>query len=329
VNFRLDIPHGGEIRVLQITDMQTIDSTQCRFFERLSEVEKKRWMPDQVDKLSFSHIRWLVEQTQPDLILITGDIVYGEFDDAGSSQVAFNALMEEIGIPWAPVFGNHDNETKMGVDWQCKLYESAAHCLFDRGSVTGNSNYGIELWQQGELQRVIYMMVSNGCNKKPFIIGMQPDQLDWLRAECCRIHTEHPAVPVFVCYHIPSADFTDAAIAAGYVDRYDTREDFVSFDLSADTPAHEGDFGAKKWRSLPTKPAQLPLFRECGVDAVFVGHEHRNFSSVAYGGIRWTFGLKTGWYDSHDRDNTGGTLITLQGKGFAVRHIVYPEKENR
>jgi 3',5'-cyclic AMP phosphodiesterase CpdA len=329
MNFRLDIPRDGEIRVLQLTDMQTIDSSQCRDPNRLCEAEMKRWTPDQIEKLSFSHIRWLVEQTNPDLILITGDITYGEFDDAGTSQLAFNALMEGLGIPWAPVFGNHDNETKMGVDWQCVQYEKAPHCLFDRGTVSGNSNYGIELWQQGELQRVIYMMDSNGCGKRGIAQGMQGDQLEWLRQECNRVHGEHPDTPMFVCYHIPSVDFNDAALAAGYIDRYDTREDFVIFELGVDTPARKGDFGAKKGRSIATKPALLPLFKECGVDGVFVGHEHRNFTSVMYDGVRLTYGLKTGWYDFYDKENNGGTLITLHGKAFSVRHVVYPLKENR
>ncbi len=94
------------------------------------------------DAECYGHIRSLVAQTNPDLIFITGDVVYGEFDDSGRSLEQFCAFMNGLCIPWAPVFGNHDNESARGVAWQCDLLESGEYCLFRRGNVTGNGNYG-------------------------------------------------------------------------------------------------------------------------------------------------------------------------------------------
>lgn len=66
----------------------------------------------------------------------------------------------------------------------------------------------------------------------------------------------------------------------------------------------------------------LTIFKNNGVDSVFCGHEHQISTSIVYEGIRWTFGLKTGVYDIPEKDNLGGTAITI-GKdgGVSVAHV--------
>lgn len=71
----------------------------------------------------FGNCMLAVAQAYPDLIIITGDIVYGSFDDSGATLRWMCKLLDSFEIPWAPVFGNHDNESKMGVAWQCRQLE--------------------------------------------------------------------------------------------------------------------------------------------------------------------------------------------------------------
>ena len=76
--------------------------------------------------------------------------------------------MDSYQIPWAPIFGNHDNESAMGVEWQCEQLMNSEYCLFNRRhSIGGNGNYSIGLSKDGELQRVVYMMDSNFCFAAP------------------------------------------------------------------------------------------------------------------------------------------------------------------
>ena len=135
-DYLVRLPAGRTPRILQLTDMQVIDATQQRYSGRLNEKEVVCWAPENADAECYGHIRSLVAQTNPDLIFITGDIVYGEFDDSGRSLEQFCAFMNGLCIPWAPVFGNHDNESARGVAWQCDLLESGEYCLFRRGNVT-------------------------------------------------------------------------------------------------------------------------------------------------------------------------------------------------
>ena len=74
-----------QIKLLQITDMQFIDSSQMRTQERLRIDEILSWRSSAFESQCGAHIRSLITQTKPDLIFITGDIIYGEFDDSGKS----------------------------------------------------------------------------------------------------------------------------------------------------------------------------------------------------------------------------------------------------
>ena len=97
------IPEGERLRILQLTDTQVIDSSQRRSPNRLSPSEIEKWLPANAEANCYSQIRDLVAQTCPHLIIMTGDNVYGEFDDSGRVLVEFIGFMDSLGIPWAQV----------------------------------------------------------------------------------------------------------------------------------------------------------------------------------------------------------------------------------
>ena len=335
-DYLVRLPAGRTPRILQLTDMQVIDATQQRYSGRLNEKEVVCWAPENADAECYGHIRSLVAQTNPDLIFITGDIVYGEFDDSGRSLEQFCAFMNGLCIPWAPVFGNHDNESARGVAWQCDLLESGEYCLFRRGNVTGNGNYTVGISVGGRLCRVLYMMDSNGCGggTDPAlcrVAGFAPDQVAWLRTRGEAVG-QAGNIPGTVAFHIPTSDFLLAARSCGY-ETEDTKRNYV---IGVDVPARNGDFGCR--REMHSAFASPDGFRDAvraaRVDGVFVGHDHAINTSVLWQGIRWTYGFKTGQYDYHIPGHMGGTLVTLnpwatpgalpdnsESAPFTVRHV--------
>ena len=96
-----------------------------------------------------------------------------------------------------------------------------------------------------------------------------------------------------------------------------------------------GDFGKRDdpQGRVGDNDAFLEFFKAAGGDGIFVGHYHKNCTSILSDGVRYTFGLKTGVYDYHNSDMIGGTLITLTGEnggahgetadrpGFSVKHL--------
>ena len=310
-------------RILQLTDMQIIDSAQRRTPDRISEEKIAYWSTERAKPNCYDHIRDLVAQSRPDLILVTGDIVYGEFDDSGRIQKEFTDLLGSFAIPWAPVFGNHDNECAVGIDWQCDLYENAPYSLFCRGNCTGFGNYSVGLVYHGALIRVLYLIDTHGCGhahspEAKIKAGFYPDQIDWLRTTANRIAEKiGKRVPSFAAYHIPTPEFALAELekyGAGSTDYYT---------LGVHKNATDGDFGAKYEKYKCCGEGDMtPFWNACGVDGVFIGHCHMNNTSILYNGVRLTFGLKTGVYDYYTNGQLGGTVIQCEESGaFEVRHI--------
>ncbi len=338
-DFIVEVPSGRDIVILQLTDTQIIDPGQSRYADRIGSTTKLT-DADLENKL-FGTIRRLVQETNPDLIIITGDIVYGEFDDSGEILQKFVAFMDSFDIPWAPIFGNHDNESTRGVTWQCQQFSNAKNGLFRRGNVTGNGNYTVGIKQDGKLVRVIYMMDSNGCKNAysysynaafpsynqgenvRTTAGFAPDQIHWL-VESAEMIDEAVgySVPKLLACHIPMKEFAMAAYYAGYQSS-SVSSNTDTYIIGETVPAQNGDFGEKQetisgcyhaeglWEALQTY----------SFDGVFVGHDHKNNMSILYEGVRFTYGLKTGKFDYHD--DIGGTKITISagGKSLTVEHI--------
>jgi len=311
------------IKILQLTDMQVIDAAQRRYPERLGASEIAAWQPESFDGLFGDHARSIINQTRPDLIFITGDMVYGEFDDKGTTMKWFCALMDSFKIPWAPTFGNHDNESAMGVDWQCAQLANSKYCLFKRGEVSGNSNYTVGIAVGDELVRVLHMVDSNGCyggTDKSVIKNacIRPDQLALIENNTKKITASAGRrVPAFMAFHIPVLPFELAER-----EKYGkTREQL--FTLGVDTEAKDGDFGFKRepYGTIETERDFVEFAHANGVDGVFVGHVHNLNTCIDFCAIKWVFGMKTGQYDYHVPGQIGGTLIRLNGSEFEVSHV--------
>lgn len=308
-----------EPRLLQLTDMQVINADQRRTPDRLRDDEINAWPPEAFDGLCGDHIRSLVAQTRPDVIFITGDIVYGSFDDNGSTLEWFCRLMDSFRIPWAPVFGNHDNETAKGVAWQCERLESSEYCLFKRGTVTGNGNYTVGITVGDTLKYVLYMLDSNGCLKPA---GLYADQIEFVRSRASDIRSACGyTVSSLLAFHIPTEEFMIAEKEKGYL-----RDDRNFYTIGVDIPAKDSDFGSKHenvcaFASFEANHDLFALAEECGLTAVCVGHWHNVNTCITYRGIRFVYGLKTGQYDYHVPGQVGGTLLRIADRLPEVTHV--------
>lgn len=315
---------NSKIKILQITDTQVIDSMQRRSTSKLREDEIIAWKPENFDGHCGNHIRSLVAQSNPDLIIITGDIIYGSYDDNGSVLDWFCKLMDSFKIPWAPVFGNHDNESLKGVDWQCARLKQSPYCLFERGEVSGNGNYSVGVAIGDNLIRVIHMLDSNGCSDgtDPSIIkekGIYADQIELVKSNTSKIErAQGKPIPAFMALHIPISCFITAEVSKQY-----NGELGEFYTLGVDRIAKDGDFGFKLegFNGIEVGDNFIDFLHSLSIDGVFAGHVHDSCTCIEYEKIKWVLGLKTGQYDYHVPGQLGGTLITLEGEGFAVSHL--------
>lgn len=328
----LEIEEGRDVRVLVLADTQIIDSSQMRTSDRLGESSVIAWGPDTMEENLFQYMRSAVEKAEPDLILVVGDIIYGEFDDAGTSLECLIEELESYEVPWAPIYGNHENESAKGAKWQNQQLENAEHCLFMKGDTDGNGNYTIAIKQGDDIVRMFYMMDSNYCSNayKPTdneVItspGFTSNQIVWLYNRMEALESVYgQAVSSTVCYHVPSKEFTQA------LEQYTDQTSM--FTIGNEVKAAEGadDFGSKRSGldefTVPSYNGYsfLEILKKYSVDTVFCGHVHKVNTSVMYEGIRWTVALKTGKYDSHTASELGGTLMTFNSDGYFVKHLYH------
>lgn len=318
VDFTVEVDAKRDPVVLQLTDPQIIDAAQAR--PDRTGVDKVLCATERVEQNCYQYIRETITATNPDLIIITGDIVYGEFDDAGTSLTGFIEFMEGFDIPWAPVFGNHDNESAKGADWQCQQFENAENCLFEQKELTGNGNYSVGIVQGGKLKRVFYMLDSNGCSNASQEslhnghtkagVGFNGDQIQWYSEQIMEIKELSAETKISFAYHVQQAVFSSAYEQYGFTN-YNTINNPINIDLLADKAA--GDFG---YIGRDLKSAWDPTYavffgmQELGVDSIFVGHEHCNSASVVFQGIRFQFGQKSSIYDRANYFNPSTGEVT-------------------
>ena len=315
-DFVVEVPVGRDPVVLQLTDTQIIDAAQAR--PGRTGADYNFWATDQVEERCYDYVTETIEAANPDLIILTGDIVYGEFDDSGTALLSFIEFMDSFQIPWAPVFGNHDNESKKGVDWQCDQFENAEYCLFDQKELTGNGNYSVAIAQDGEIKRVFYMLDSNGCGAASAeskanghtktTAGFGQDQVQWYTDQIETLKEYVPDVKISFAYHIQQAVFAEAYAQYGF-----TNSGTINSPINIDnlTNKADGDFGyigrdlKGPWDTSKTVYNGMKVL---GADSIFVGHEHCNSASVVYDGIRFQYGQKSSEYDRFNCLNADGSI---------------------
>ena len=315
VDFTIEVEAGRDVRVLQLTDMEIIDSTQKRTEDRLVGLQYTIWQPQNMEARCFKYIREAVKRANPDLILITGDIIYGEFDDNGTSLEAFIEYMDSFEIPWAPVFGDLERISAKGADWQCEQFENSKYGCFRRGDTDGDGNYSIGIKQGGEMVRIFYMIDGNG--------EFTEERMEWLYDRMSALEEQQKDRPVkaSLCYHHPT---TEAVLANR---KYFSKR--LPYTINENVKGDEGEFGSQytEFGGLEVPTTNGMTFTELlltfHVDSVFMGHCHHMNTSVMYEGIRWTFGLKSSEYEQYEEKLLGGTLITFNQEELNVEHLYY------
>ena len=302
---------GKDFVILNITDTQLNDTTAY-----MKEGE-----------CTFKMLDKLVEETQPDLITVTGD--------NGSGYLAYYQIADHLdsyGIPWAPVMGNHDGQGAPSELWCAKVFLDAENCLFKVGPEgMGYGNYVLNITENGEIIHTLYMMDTHSYTKdvgeEGKINGTDYDhvwanQMEWFRwvnSGIENIAGKKPEATMFV--HIPFYEYTLAWAEAydeetqQYIAPYADTAYGINGEAVCSPNANNGFFDIAK---------------DGGVTEIIAGHDHRNCSSIVYDGVRLSYGLKSGFGSYWEKDTIGATTITVTSDGKAVsQHIYMTENDTK
>lgn len=133
-----------------------------------------------------------LDAERPDLVVFTGDQLNGQGNswDAKSVLAKFARVVAERQIPWAAVFGNHDDEDarERGLKKdQVKLMQGLPYSLVEAGpeDVHGVGNYVLKVYSAdaSKTQLLTLYFMDSGSYSKGFVdwFGFfTPTEYDWI-----------------------------------------------------------------------------------------------------------------------------------------------------
>lgn len=243
----------------------------------------------------------VLDLEHPDVVALTGDIVEGKSSrDPAAAWLYGVEPMETRGIPWAAVFGNHDDEGALSRQQLLEVQRTCAMCLTQRGpgEISGVGNYVLPIRssQSESTSAALFFLDSNSY--APFYIGgydwIKRDQLQWF-ADVARRSDGGGCVPKLIFLHIPLPEF-----------------DLVWKTQSCRGEKNE-DVCCPKYNSGFFAAAQ----HVGGVMGVLAGHDHINDFDGELNGIRLCYGRATG-FGSYGKEGLprGARVIRLnEGSG--------------
>lgn len=265
----LKVKNPADIRILQVTDLHLYGSPR-------RELGKTGLTSDEI-------LAKLIENTKPDLLMITGD-VWPENPNGRGYQLMMTCIdrFEKLGIPWAYTWGNHDqlSDYQAGHD----AFAAAKHCLY-RGDKT-DGDYVIDLVDDKDvLLSQLICLNSHGE-------GLSAANQSWMKTIQPEILPASGKAPLRLAFfHIPVKQYDDVW-ASG-----------AASGIMAEKPCIEKEDGSA-----------LPVIKALGVSACFVGHDHVNDYSGVYDGVELVYGRATGTggYGA-PVVRKGGKLISING----------------
>ncbi len=281
----LQFNKNGKFKIVQFTDVHYIyqDPRSAVSVERIQEV---------------------LEAEHPDLVVFTGDLIYGKPAEEGMRTVL--NLVSERAIPFAVTFGNHDDEQGLTREALLKIIQTVPHNLTTTTEgISGVTNYILPLLSSDGSRNaeILYLFDSRSYSQIKGVNGYDYiafDQIQWYRENSRRYTAANGGQPVpsLAFFHIPLPEYNQAA--------------------SAENAAF---FGARKEKACAPQlnSGLFASMKEMGdVEGIFVGHDHDDDYAVMWHGILLAYGRYTGGDTVYNNLPNGARVIELtEGKkGF-------------
>ncbi|KAI0072805.1 Metallo-dependent phosphatase [Panus rudis PR-1116 ss-1] len=202
----LHFSRDGKFKVLQVADLHfSVTAGVCRD-TLLSPCEGS-------DNITNSLISHVLDVENPDMVVFTGDQLNGQGTswDAKSVLAKFAQTVTDRGIPWAAVFGNHDDEDGESREAQIKWMQGLPYSLVESGpkDIHGVGNYLLKVYSAdpSKTQLLTLYFLDSGSYSRgwydPFGLvhgteydWIHQDQIDWFLEESSRISSiERPFTP--------------------------------------------------------------------------------------------------------------------------------------
>ena len=301
----LKFDENGEFRILIVADTQDTAKPQEAMLKLLNAS---------------------LDAAGPDLVVFTGDQVHGpSVRTEKAMEQALDAILSPVterGIPFAAIYGNHDDEGGVSKEAQLAIYRSYPGCLMEAGEeITGLGNYNLLVSSADGSHPVVNLwFIDSGTyydGKESKYARVEQDQIDWYTATEAELEETYGAqIPAYLFQHIIFPEIYDmlTEVSAG-----EKKEDGVVEGFSS----HSGHYyklgdnfvsGHLGEAPCPTdlSSAEFETMCETGdIVAAFFGHDHVNDFAGSYNGMDIVNTSGIGFYIYGDVEYHGTRLIVL------------------
>ena len=273
---------------------------------------------DEAQKETLDMINSALDKTQPDLVVFLGDNIAGWWQgvDKDKTVKAIRNIIEPVderGIPFALVYGNHDHEglcdennqmtEEEAKEFMMQVYQEYDTCLAVEGEeLTGYGNYNLLIKNSAGDKDVfnLWFMDSNPYAEEGGYGYVQPDQTDYYIRKSNELKEQNGGTPMpsLLFQHIIVPEIydlleehdskVDGAVKGNsvYGDKYYTAGDKIVQGELLEGPC-----------PADTKHGQFESWKQQGdIIGAFFGHDHNNSFSYELDGIRLTAVPETGYY---------------------------------
>ena len=298
----LRFDENGEFRVLVFGDVQAT--------------------PPAPSDRTLSAMETVLRRENPDLVLFAGDnaISCSTQTVLRNYLTAMTSYLEENRIPWAHVYGNHDDENALSREKQQIVYEEFDYCVSQAGpeDIKGVGNYVLPVYSSDESRTDPVFSVwgmdsgsyitDKGLPGKQAVLNntmyvglkgssyayMPFTQIRWYfnTSEEIEAFAGHK-VPGMMFFHIPLQEFYEIWLNKEQTGTEGTREDPICAG-----PLNSGMFTAMVERG--------------DIKAVVCGHDHINDYAGEFCGIQLCYASNIGYDTYHNESLMGGRVFVIR-----------------
>ena len=270
-----------------------------------------------------------IKEIKPDLVVLTGDNILSKYQQIDAIQ--FAQMMEEIGVYWTAIFGNHETREDRGF-YKWLLFKSFCdyeHCLckFGPDDMFGYGNFTVNiLGEGGKLLKTLFHFDSGRDmlerDKKSHGVPeelkgydfLKNEQIEFYKNETAKLKKQYGSADSFMYMHIPLCEYQHAFKDDGNGNYVPSGECEILYGEQYES------VGCSSYNS-----GMFDAILETGsTQAVFAGHDHVNDWAAIYKGVHLVYSLPGGYavYNLGDKTDKpesewveGVTITTLHNDG--------------
>jgi Calcineurin-like phosphoesterase len=215
------INQNGKFKIMQVADLHLSTGLgKCRDALPIGYNGGKC----DADPRTLDFVEKMIDEEKPDFIVLSGDQVNGETaPDSQSAVFKFAEIFKRRKIPYAAIFGNHDDEGDLDRAGTMALMQDLPYSLSEAGpdDIDGVGNYLVEILGRGSTSHsalTLYLLDTHSYSpdERQFMgyDWIKPNQINWFKKTSQTLknkHNEYTHIHMDLAFiHIPLPEYRNA-----------------------------------------------------------------------------------------------------------------------